>query len=210
MVEQQQKLSQVLFSAVKPEPLLRHLHMNLSPPLNQGLTYRMFTDDEDNVLLKEKLKSLSFRQTPLDVQLALPVGNCPNLYSSLTAQLYGSREFHFDGYCRISSFLHAQLITYGPLLRQWLRLGCGEAGRSDGTILAPNEPDELPVEVMGVRLSCNPATRSRDETCQLDALKVISGLRHEGVKKMSDGDRLLLDYELKVRVDGEPSYVRLV
>lgn len=59
--------------------------MNLSPPLNQGLTYRMFTDDENNVLLKEKLKSLSFRQTSDDVQLALPVGNCPNLYSSLTA-----------------------------------------------------------------------------------------------------------------------------
>ena len=67
VVEQQQKLSRLLFSFIKPEPLLKSLHMNLSPPLNQGLTYRMFTDDESNVLLKEKLKSLNFRQTPVDV-----------------------------------------------------------------------------------------------------------------------------------------------
>lgn len=96
----------------------------------------MFTDDENNVLLKEKLKSLNFRQTPVDVQLALPVGNCPNLYSSLTAQLYGSREFHFDGYCRIQSFLHAQLITYGPLLKQWIKFGRSEIGSKENNIIA--------------------------------------------------------------------------
>ena len=63
---------------------------------------------------------------------------------------------------------------------------------------------------MGVRLICNPATKNQEETYQLDALKVISGLRHEGVKKMSDGDRLLLDYELKVKIDSEANYVKLV
>lgn len=65
VVEQQRKLSQILFSFITPEPLLKPLHMNLSPPLNQGLTYRMFTDDENNVLLKEKLKS---RELPADVR----------------------------------------------------------------------------------------------------------------------------------------------
>lgn len=70
--------------------------------------------------------------------------------------------------------------------------------------------EDQQLEVMGVRLICNPAVKNQEETYQLDALKVISGLRHEGVKKMSDGDRLLLDYELKVKVDPEANYVKLV